>query len=105
MPTAVPIRSQHAAAVERLSWPDTARFVILLLRVRWLNRRLVVAHRNVQRHGLDIAGPDLLLTARRWVAAHEAMNALLGTPELPEVEQVRAMMRRPAGQTVEDRTP
>ncbi|SDO51319.1 hypothetical protein SAMN05216360_12512 [Methylobacterium phyllostachyos] len=104
MPTALPIRSQHAAAVEHLSWPDTARFLILLVRVRWLNRRLEVAHARVERYGLDDAGPALLLTARRWLDAHEAMGALLRTPELPEVGELRAMMRPPIGQTVEDRT-
>jgi hypothetical protein len=28
--------------------------------------------------------------------AHEAMNALVGTPVLPEVAQVQAIMRKPA---------
>ena len=95
MPTALPIQSRHAAAVQRLSWPDLARFVMLLQQVRWLNRRLVAAHARVERRGLDAAGPDLLLTARRWMDAHEAMSALLGTPELPEVAQVRATLRVP----------
>ncbi len=95
MPTALPIRSEHAAAIQRLSWPNKARVAILLLRIRWLNRRLEVASARVERQALDIAGPALLLTARRWVAAHEAMNVLLKTPELPEVRQVRAMMRGP----------
>ncbi|MCJ2087246.1 hypothetical protein MKK88_14810 [Methylobacterium sp. E-005] len=88
---AAPEPPRHAAAVRRLSWPDTARLVILLLRVRRLNRRLSADHRRVERHGLDAAGPALLATARRWMEAHEAMNAILGTPELPEVGQVRAM--------------
>jgi hypothetical protein len=96
MPTAVPFRSQYAIAVERLSWLDTARFAVLLLRVRWLNRSLEAAHQRVERDGLDAAGATLVLTARRWMAAHEAVNVLLGTPELPEVGQLRAMMRRPA---------
>ncbi|MCJ2133248.1 hypothetical protein MKK69_04065 [Methylobacterium sp. J-026] len=42
MLTAIPNHSRHAAAAERLSWPDTARFVIPLLRVCWLSRRLEV---------------------------------------------------------------
>lgn len=94
MPTALPNHFRHAAAVQRLSWPDTARFLILLFRVRRLNRRLEADHRRVERYGLDAAGPALLATAHRWVESHEAMNALLGTPELPEVGQVRAMMHR-----------
>ncbi|WP_267426991.1 hypothetical protein [Methylobacterium sp. GC_Met_2] len=95
MPTLLPNHSRHAVAAGRLSWPDTARFVVLLLRVRRLNRRLGTAHARVERYGLDAAGPALLLTARRWMEAHEAINNLLGTPELPEVGQVRAMMRKP----------
>ena len=95
MPTAIPNHSRHAAAVQHLSWRDTARFAILLLRVRRLNRRLETDHRQVERDGFDAAGPALLATARRWMEAHEAMSALLKTPELPEVGQVRAMMRRP----------
>ena len=97
MPAAVPTRALDVAAVQRLSWLDTARFVVLLLQIRWLNRRLEVAHACVERHGLDVAGPALLATARRWMKAHEAMNALLGTPELPEVGQMRATVR-PVGQ-------
>ena len=92
MPTAVPIRAQRVAAVQNLSWPDTARFLILLVRVRSLNRRLEVVHARVERHGLDAAGPALLLTARCWLDAHEAMGALLGTPELPEVGELRTMI-------------
>ena len=93
MPTALPISSRLVAAVQRLSWLKTARLVGLLLRVRWLNRRLEAAHRRLERDGLDAASPALLLTVRRWMEAHEAMSALLGMPEPPQVEQVRAMMR------------
>ncbi|MGU3664532.1 hypothetical protein ACLBX9_10150 [Methylobacterium sp. A49B] len=93
MPTALPIRLATAEAAQRLSWPATARLLILLLRVRWLNRRLVVAHQRVDRLGLDVAGPDLLLTARRWLATHEAIAALLGRPEPDHVTQVRATLR------------
>ena len=92
MPTEIPIQTRHAAAVQRLSWPDLARFTVLLLRVRWLNRRLVAAHARVERRGLDAAGPALLFTAWRWMEAHEAISVLLGTPELPEVAQVRATL-------------
>ena len=94
MPTTLPNCPDIAAAARRLSWRDTGRFLILLLRVRRLNRRLEADHRRVERDGLDAAGPALLATARRWMEAHEAMNALHGTPELPEVGQVRSLSRR-----------
>lgn len=94
MPTVLPIQPQYALAVQRLSWPDKIWLVILLLRVRWLNRRLEADYRRVERDGLDAAGPALILTARCWVKTHEGVNALLGTPELPDVSQVRAMLRK-----------
>ena len=93
MPTALPSRSGVAAAAKRLSWPDTARFLILLVRVRRLNRRLEIGRRRVERDGLDVAGPDLLLTSRRWLATHEAIAGLLGVPEQPHVAQVRATLQ------------
>lgn len=43
---------------------------------------------GVERNGLNAVEPALLLTARRWMEAHEAVNALLRTPKLPEVAQV-----------------
>ena len=92
MPTALPIRSRHAAAVQRLSWPNTARFLILLARVRWLNQRLEAGHRRVARYGLNVGGPDLIAAARRWLAVHEAIAVLLGVPELPEAAKVRASL-------------
>jgi hypothetical protein len=93
MPTTLPSRSNTAALVQRLSWPDTARFLILMLRVRWLNRQLEGARRRVARQGLDVAGVDLVVIARRWLATHEAIQALLGTPEPLEVAKVRATLR------------
>lgn len=93
MPTTLPSRSKTAAIPQRRSWPDTARFLILLLRVRWLNRQLAGARRRVARQGLDVAGVDLVVIARRWLETHEAIHALLGTPEPPEVAKVRATLR------------
>ena len=48
-----------------------------------------------KRDGIDAAGPALLLTARRWLAIHEAIGSLLGTPGPPEVSHIRAMVQRP----------
>ncbi|MGU3668427.1 hypothetical protein ACLBX9_29960 [Methylobacterium sp. A49B] len=93
MPTTLPDRTDIVAAAQRLSWRDTAKFLILLARVHWLNRRLNAAHRGVERHGLDIAGPDLVIAARRWLDTHEAIAALLAIPEPPEAAKVRATLR------------
>ena len=94
MPTALPSRIEAATAVRRLSWGDTARFLILMARLRWLNLRLEAARRRVNRLGLDAAGLGLLLTARRWLATHEAIAGLLRIPEPPHVRQVRATLQR-----------
>ena len=96
MPTALPTRTEIAAAAQRLSWPDTARFLILLARVRWLNRRLEAAHRRVERYGLDVAGLDLVITARRWLDAQEAVSDLLRLPAPPEAAKVRATLQAPS---------
>ena len=93
MPTVLPDRPKAAAAAQRLSWPDTVRLLILLARVRWLNRRLDTARRQVAHHGLDVAGPDLVIVARRWLMMHEAIATLLRIPEPPEVAKVRATLR------------
>ena len=95
MPTTIRTRSLNAVAVERLSWPDTARFMVLLLRVRRLNRGLKAANRRVGRYGFDSAGAELALTMQRWLACHEAISALLGRPEPPHVAQVRETLRGP----------
>ena len=95
MPTNIRVPSLIAAAVERLSWLDTARFKLLLLRVRRLNRRMEAANQRVDRYGFDIAGTELALTMQRWLACHEAIGALLGVPEPPHVTQVRVTLQRP----------
>lgn len=81
MPTALPIRSKAAAAAQRLPWFKMVRLIILLAQVRWLNRRMEDAHRRVARYGLGRAGSELVLAARRWLACHKAISALLGVPE------------------------
>ncbi|WP_267427804.1 hypothetical protein [Methylobacterium sp. GC_Met_2] len=45
--------------------------------MRWLNRRLAVDRGRVDRHGFDIGGPGLVIAARRRLATHAAIAALL----------------------------
>ena len=93
MPTALPFRLPR---VRRLSLPETVRFLVLIVCVRWLDRRLHAAHRRVDRLGLDAAGDELLRLARRWLDIHQQIGALLGIPEPPHIEQVRTTLRRPS---------
>lgn len=92
MPMTIRTPSPTAAAVERLPWSKMAGFLVLLARVRWLNRRLHAAHQRVNRNGLDGGGADLVLIVGRWLAAHRAISALLGCPEPTHVAQVRARL-------------
>jgi hypothetical protein len=69
--------------------------MILLVRLRWLNRRLKAANGRVDCYGFDTAGTELALTMQRWLTCHEAISALLGCPEPPHVAQVRAMLHKP----------
>ena len=94
MPTSIRTPSLTAAAIKRLSWVDTARFIILLQRMRWLNWRMEAVNLQVDRYGFDIAGTKLALTMLRWLACHEAISALLDCPEPPSVAQVRATLQR-----------
>ena len=89
MPTALPFR---LPPVRRLSLPETARFLVLIVRARWLDRRLHAVHRQVDRLGLDAAGDELLRLARRWLDVHQQIGAMLGIPEPPHVAQVRATL-------------
>jgi hypothetical protein len=102
MPTTTGTLSSTATAAQRLSWPDTARLTILLVRLRWLNRRLKAVNGRVDRYGFDIAGVELALTMQRWLACHEAISALLGCPEPPHVVPVRATLQEitQAGQSL-----
>lgn len=89
MPTLLPTRP---APERRLSPLETIRFLGLIVRVRWLDRRLHAAHRRVDRLGLDAAGDELLRLAQRWLATHQQIGILLGVPERPHVAQVRATL-------------
>jgi len=95
MPMTIQNLSPAVAAAQRLSWSDTARFIVLLLRVRRFNRRMMSAHDRVDRSGIDIAGPELVFAARRWLAAHEAIGTLLKIPEPAHVAQVRERLTNP----------
>lgn len=81
-----PARDRH------LSWPQVARLVILVARVCVLDWRVnALADR-----GADFHDARLLHLSRRWLAAYEAIGALL--PEMAEpkhVAQVRAILARP----------
>lgn len=90
MPTAIPAPGRPA---RRLSWRETARFFRLLARARWLHFQLTAAHRRVDRLGLDLAGGELLRLARRWLATHEEIAALLDIEAPPHVAQVRTVLR------------
>ena len=92
MPTALPFR---LPPVRRLTLPETVRFLVLIVRVRWLDRRLHAAHRRVDCLGLDAAGDELLRLARRWLDLHQQIGAMLGISELPHVAIVRATLQPP----------
>lgn len=92
MPTAIPIKSPRVAALRRLSGPDTARFLVLTMRVRWHNQRMKAANRRVDRYGFDIAGFDLVQAVVRWLAVHKAISQLLDAPEPVHVSQVRRVL-------------
>ncbi len=92
MPTLLPIREPQARA---LSWPETVRFFVLLARVRWLDWRLHAAGRRTRRDSSDKAGDRLLALARRWLAVHAVIGALLGIPEPPHVAIVRVTLQPP----------
>lgn len=85
MPTAIP------TAEPRLSARQTARFLWLCIRVRYLSRRMERASLRVGRLGVDKAGGRLLYFAERWLACHEEAAALLRCAEPPEVEEVRRL--------------
>ena len=89
MPTQLPTRP---TVERRLSLPETARFLILVARVRLLDLRM---HRVV-RQGPGFSDDRLLHLMRRWLALHEAIAATLpGVPEPKHVREVRAILRPP----------
>ena len=89
MPTALPI------AEPRLSARQTARFLWLCIRVRYLSRRMERASLRVSRLGVDRAGGRLLHFSRAWLACHAEVAALLRCEEPPEVAEVRKVIEAP----------
>lgn len=85
MPTAIP------AAEPRLSPRQTARFLWLCIRVRYLSRRMERASLRVGRLGVDKAGGRLLYFADRWLACHAEAAELLQCAEPPEVAEARKL--------------
>jgi hypothetical protein len=86
MPTAIP------APEPRLSPRETARFLWLCIRVRYLVRRMERASLRADRVGADRAGGRLLHFTRQWLACQAEVAAMLRCPEPPEVERVRKIM-------------
>ena len=87
MPTQLPTRPM---VEPRLSLPETARFLILVARVRLLD---VQMHRIV-RQGSGFSDDRLLRLMRRWLVTHERIGALLpGIPEPEHVREVRAILQ------------
>lgn len=82
MPTVLPYRP---STDRHLSLPDTARFLILVGRVRLLDARM---HRVVRR-GAGFSDDRLLHLMRRWLALHERIAAML--PRILEPKHVREM--------------
>ena len=80
MPTQLPTRP---TIEPRLSLSETARFLILVARVRLLDLQM---HRIV-RQGSSFSDDRLLRLMRHWLALHERIGTLL--PGIPEPEQVR----------------
>ena len=86
MPTQLPARP---TAEPRLSLPKTARFLLLVARVRLLDIRM----HCVVRQGSGFSDDRLLRLMRRWLALHERIAALLpGIPEPEHVREVRAIL-------------
>ncbi|MCJ2042943.1 hypothetical protein MKK55_28935 [Methylobacterium sp. J-059] len=87
MPTALPI-----SAGPRLTLQQSARFGWLMMRERYLMRRLQRAARRQDRVGVDRGGGRLLHFTRRWLACHAEIAALLGEPEREDAAAVRATL-------------
>ena len=85
MPTAIP------APEPRLSPRQTARFLWLCIRVRYLHRRMERASARVSRVGYDKAGGRLLYFAERWLSCHAEAATILRCEEPPEVAEVRRL--------------
>lgn len=91
MPTAIP------APEPRLTPRQTARFLWLCIRVRYLFRRMERASERMSRVGFDRAGGRLLYFVDRWLACHAEAAELLQCAEPPEVAEVRKLFEtRPA---------
>lgn len=92
MPTSLPATTA-AQPVCRLSLGETARFLLLVAEVRFLDMRLSALYGGAERRGREPHGPTLLRLVRRWLAVHERIGALLpGIPEPPHVQQVRVVL-------------
>jgi hypothetical protein len=90
MPTLIPSRRYDD---RRLTFSQTAVFLVLIVRVRILDARLSALYERAERRGQEPHGPTLLRLVRRWLALHERIAALLpGILEPPHVQEVRAVL-------------
>ena len=87
MPTAFPI-----SPAPRLTLQQSARFGWLMMRERYLMRRLQRAARRQDQVGVDRGGGRLLHFTRRWLACHAEIAALLGKPERDDAAEARAIL-------------
>ena len=86
MPTALP------TAEPSLSPRETARFLWLCIRVRYLRRRMERASKRASCVGFERAGGRLLYFADRWLACHAEAAAIRGCEEPAEVAEVRKLV-------------
>ena len=74
MPTALPL-----SAGPRLTLRQSARFGWLMMRERYLSRRMHRAMARQNRIGVEAGGGRLLHFTRRWLACHAEIAALLAS--------------------------
>lgn len=88
MPTTLP------TSEPRLSPRQTARFLWLCIRVRYLRRRMERASAKAARVGFERAGGRFVHFARLWLECHDEAAGLLRCEVPPDVVEVRAIFQR-----------
>ncbi|MBK3399080.1 hypothetical protein [Methylobacterium ajmalii] len=88
MPTALP------TSEPRLSPRETARFLWLCIRVRYLRRRMERASKRAARVGFERAGGRFVHFARLWLDCHEEAAGLLRCEVPLDVAEVRRLFDR-----------
>lgn len=97
MPTEIPGRADRRIyrPGRVLTWPQTVRFFWLFAQASILDARLHRAGRRARLASSDETGDELLRLARRWLAVHAAIGALLEAEEPEAVAQVRIVLSLP----------